>query len=190
MENPPHFWKTVPTAQKMTDMTPKKKPSFVIPIKNIFYKKNWSKKIICGLNNGQNNLPPPIWVHSLQLDDRHRNPNINSSHFWFLLLSMLPRSLDPLWRSNGCKELESGNYLLVTVSSRAISILLSSLKFLQHFLETTTLPAVRCSSNPIKLLSSPRTKIRRQWKRINNIFPSFLGKYWFQPCQVSTLITH
>ena len=165
-------------------MTPPKKSL------KTYFATNWSKTIICGLSSGQNNLPPPIWVHSLQLDDRHRNPNINSSHFGFLLLSMLPRSLDPLWRSNGCKELESGNYLLVTVSSRAISILLSSLKFLQHFLETTTLPAVRCSSNPIKLLSSPRTKIRRQWKRINNIFPSFLGKYWFQPCQVSTLITH
>ena len=39
--------------------------------------KNWSKTIICGLSSGRNNLPQPIWVHSLQLDDRHRNPNIN-----------------------------------------------------------------------------------------------------------------
>ena len=33
--------------------------------------------IICGLSSGQTNLQPPIWGHGRQLDDRHRNPNIN-----------------------------------------------------------------------------------------------------------------
>ena len=61
----------------MTDMTPQKKPSFVIPIKKHILQKNWSKTIICGLSSGRNNLPQPIWVHSLQLDDRHRNQNMN-----------------------------------------------------------------------------------------------------------------
>ena len=81
---PPHFWETplnfgkqFPGPKRVTDMTPKKKPSFVIPIKKHILQKNWSKTIICGLSSGRNNLPQPIWVHSLQLDDRHRNPNIN-----------------------------------------------------------------------------------------------------------------
>ena len=37
--------KTLPGPTKVTDMTPKKKPSFVIPIKNIFCKKNGPKRL-------------------------------------------------------------------------------------------------------------------------------------------------
>ena len=39
--------------------------------------KKWSKTVICGLSSGQTNLHPPIWGHGRQLDERHRNPNIN-----------------------------------------------------------------------------------------------------------------
>ena len=49
---PPPFWKTplifdkpFPGPKKVTDMTQKKKPSFVIPIKNIFCKKNGPKRL-------------------------------------------------------------------------------------------------------------------------------------------------
>ena len=55
----------------------KKIIALVIPTKNIFCKKNSSKTVICGLSSGQTNLHPPIWGHGRQLDERHRNPNIN-----------------------------------------------------------------------------------------------------------------
>ena len=40
--------------------------------------------IICGLSSGQTNLHPPIWGHGRQLDDRHRNPNINIREIIYL----------------------------------------------------------------------------------------------------------
>ena len=49
---PPPFWETVPRAQKSDRHDPQKKPSFVIPIKNIFYKKKLVKK---------DNLWPQQW---------------------------------------------------------------------------------------------------------------------------------
>ena len=54
------------------ELFPKKNPGRVIPTKSIFWRKNGSK----GLSSGQINLQP-IWGHGHQLDDRHRNPNIN-----------------------------------------------------------------------------------------------------------------
>ena len=57
-------------------MTPKKAFLRHTHQKHILQKK-WSQTAICGLSSGQTILPQPIWVHSLQLDDRHRNPNIN-----------------------------------------------------------------------------------------------------------------
>ena len=75
----------------------------VIPTKNIFCKKNWSKTVICGLSSGQTNLHPPIWGHGRQLDDRHRNPNINIREIIWLGNQLCPGSLflssclSPLW---------------------------------------------------------------------------------------------
>ena len=40
--------------------------------------KNWVKTALPGLGSGRNNLQTAIWGHSRQLDDQHRNPNINN----------------------------------------------------------------------------------------------------------------
>ena len=61
----------------MTEMTLKKNPSPRHTHSKHILQKNWSKTVICGLSSGQTNLQPPIWGHGHQLDDRHRNPNIN-----------------------------------------------------------------------------------------------------------------
>ena len=92
-KNPPSFLETPlllgkpskvpkkdpPMAQKSNqhEPPPKKKTSFVIPIKKHILQKKWSKTAICGLSSGQTILPQPIRGHGHQLDDRHRNPNIN-----------------------------------------------------------------------------------------------------------------
>ena len=39
--------------------------------------KNWVKTVIPAFSSGQNNLPPSIWGPSRQLDDQHRNTNMN-----------------------------------------------------------------------------------------------------------------
>ena len=62
-----------------------KNPKKVLPIflrpphiyKKYFLQKNWVKTAIPALSSGQSNLHPPIWGRHRQLDDHHRNPNIN-----------------------------------------------------------------------------------------------------------------
>ena len=39
--------------------------------------KNWVKTVIPAFSSGQSNLPPSIWGPSRQLDDQHRNTNMN-----------------------------------------------------------------------------------------------------------------
>ena len=80
---PPIFWKPsrgpkkyLPRAQKSDLHDPQKKAFLRHTHKKYILQKKWPKRAICGLSSGQNNLPPPIWGHSHQLDDRHRNPNI------------------------------------------------------------------------------------------------------------------
>ena len=87
---PPHFWETplifgkpFPGPKRVTDMTPKKSLPSSYPLKTYFAKK-WSKTAFCGLSSGQTILPQPIWGHSHQLDDRHRNPNINIKEITWL----------------------------------------------------------------------------------------------------------
>ena len=46
--------------------------------KKYILQKNWVKTAIPALSSGQNNLQTPIWGHSRQLDDQHRNPNMNN----------------------------------------------------------------------------------------------------------------
>ena len=81
---PPPIRKTVQGPEKRPSQGPKndrndpeKIPSPRHTYSKHILQKNWSKMIICGLSSGQTNLHPPIWGHGRQLDDRHRNPNIN-----------------------------------------------------------------------------------------------------------------
>ena len=89
--NPPHILETVQGSQKIPPQGPKKWPTW--PQKKAFLRhthkkyilqKKWPKRAICGLSSGQNNLPPPIWGHGHQLDDRHRNPNNNTREIIWL----------------------------------------------------------------------------------------------------------
>ena len=46
--------------------------------KKYILQKNWVKTALPGLGSGRNNLQTAIWGHSRQLDDQHRNPNMNN----------------------------------------------------------------------------------------------------------------
>ena len=55
----------------------------MIPIEKYMLPKKWVKMSTPALRGGHNNLQTPInqaiWVSSQQLDDQHRNPNINKT---------------------------------------------------------------------------------------------------------------
>ena len=57
-------------------------PKFFLRLRDTYKKyilqKNWVKTALPGLSSGRNNLQTPIGGHSRQLDDQHRNPNINN----------------------------------------------------------------------------------------------------------------
>ena len=46
--------------------------------KKYILQKKWVKTALPGLGSGRNNLQTAIWGHSRQLDDQHRNPNMNN----------------------------------------------------------------------------------------------------------------
>ena len=46
--------------------------------KKYILQKNWSKTTSPGLSSDQHNLQAAIWGRHHQLDDHHRNPNINT----------------------------------------------------------------------------------------------------------------
>ena len=46
--------------------------------KKYILQKNWTKTVNPALSSGQHNLLPAIWGCHRQLDDHHRNPNINN----------------------------------------------------------------------------------------------------------------
>ena len=62
--------------------TKKKLPKFFLRLrdtcKKYILQKNWVKTAIPALSSGRNNLQTPIWGHHCQLDDQHRNPNMNN----------------------------------------------------------------------------------------------------------------
>ena len=62
--------------------TKKRLPKFFLRLRDTYKKyilqKNWVKTAIPALSSGQNNLQTPIWGCHRQLDDQHRNPNMNN----------------------------------------------------------------------------------------------------------------
>ena len=48
--------------------------------KKYILQKNWTKTVNPALSSGPNILQPVIWGHHHQLDDHHRNPNINERY--------------------------------------------------------------------------------------------------------------
>ena len=48
--------------------------------KKYILQKNWTKTVNPVLSSGQHNLHPAIWGCHCQLDDQHRNPNINNKN--------------------------------------------------------------------------------------------------------------
>ena len=57
--------------------------------------KNWTKTVNPALSSGLNFFPPPIWGHHHQLDDQHRNPNMNNKdHLVGQLTSLMQISSD------------------------------------------------------------------------------------------------
>ena len=92
----PPPWKTGPPLKKTAlsgGKTKKKLPNFFLRLcdthKKYILQKNWVKTAIPAFSSGQNNLHPPIWGPSRQLDDQHRNTNMkNKDH----LVGQLTRS--------------------------------------------------------------------------------------------------
>ena len=62
--------------------TKKKLPKFFLRLRDTYKKyilqKNWSKTAIPALSSGPSNLQQSIWGRHHQLDDQHRNPNMNN----------------------------------------------------------------------------------------------------------------
>ena len=62
--------------------TQKKSAKFFLQLPDTYKKyilqKKWSKTDIPALSSGLNNLHPAIWGCHHQLDDHHRNPNVNN----------------------------------------------------------------------------------------------------------------
>ena len=82
-EPPP--WKSGPLPKKTAvsgGKTKKKLPTFFLRLwdtyKKYILQKNWSKTAIPALSSGSSNLQQSIWGRHHQLDDQHRNPNINN----------------------------------------------------------------------------------------------------------------
>ena len=81
----PPPWKTGPPLKKTAlsgGKTKKKLPNFFLRLcdthKKYILQKNWVKTAIPALSSGQSNLHTPIWGCHRQLDDQHRNPNMNN----------------------------------------------------------------------------------------------------------------
>ena len=98
----PQFWKNSSWTQGLGEKSlfyGEKNPKtlhnffygFLIHIKKTFYKKNWVKTALPGLSSGRNNLQTPIRGCHRQLDDQHRNPNMNNKdhHVGQLTMVML-----------------------------------------------------------------------------------------------------
>ena len=82
-EPPP--WKSGPLPKKTAvsgGKTKKKLPKFFLRLwdtyKKYILQKNWVKTIIPAHSSGQSNLHGSIWGCHRQLDDQHRNPNMNN----------------------------------------------------------------------------------------------------------------
>ena len=85
----PQFWKSSNLTQGFGKKSPfqgvkmakKDCHSLFRPVhmyKKYILKKIWVKTAIPALSSGRNNLQPPIWRCHRQLDDQHRNPNMNN----------------------------------------------------------------------------------------------------------------
>ena len=46
--------------------------------KKYILQKNWTETVNPALSSGRHNLHPAIWGRHRQLDDHHRNPNMNN----------------------------------------------------------------------------------------------------------------
>ena len=85
--------KTVSEGVKPIESLPRNFCGLVIHIKNTFCKKIGSKRSFQPSAVVRAIYPPPIWGHSRQLDDQHRNPNINNEDHHVGQLTRYPPSI-------------------------------------------------------------------------------------------------
>ena len=64
--------------------------------KKYILQKNWVKTVIPAFSSGQSNLPPSVWGPSRQLDDQHRNTNMNNKDHLVGRLTKKTRKSDTL----------------------------------------------------------------------------------------------
>ena len=78
----------------------KKSPKFFLRLRDTYKKyilqKNWSKTAIPALSSGPSNLQQSIWGRHHQLDDQHRNPNMNNKDHLVGQLTMSPHHSDQM----------------------------------------------------------------------------------------------
>ena len=86
----PQFWKNSSWTQRLGGKPFKggkplkpwqKKSQLRDTYKNYILQKKWVKTAHPALSSGQSNLQTPIWGHSRQLDDQHRNPNMKNKDY-------------------------------------------------------------------------------------------------------------
>ena len=113
----PEIWTRSEKRAVSGGKTKKKLPKFFLRLQDTYKKyilqKNWVKTAIPALSSGQSNLHTPIWGCHRQLDDQHRNPNMNNKDH---LVGRLTRGTPPPPRPvgsrkpNGKKLTEKGGF--------------------------------------------------------------------------------
>ena len=73
----------------------------MIPIKSTFCKQNWAKTVNRALSSDLYFFPPPRWGCHHQLDDHHRNRNINDRDHLDGQLTRVLVAVDPRLQSYG-----------------------------------------------------------------------------------------
>ena len=109
--------------------TKKKLPKFFFWLRDTYKKyilqKNWVKTAIPALSSGQNNLQTPIWGCHRQLDDQHRNPNMNNKdHIVGQLTTMRPT----LWQERKMRRRRRQDISLISTCNWCWSLDLNQTK--------------------------------------------------------------
>ena len=112
----PQFWHYTPSWKKRLlwrGKTQKRLPKFFLRLRDTYKKyilqKNWSKTAIPALSSGPSNLQQSIWGRHHQLDDQHRNPNINNKDHLVGQLTTVDHAKNPLPEKPDDSENKSGS---------------------------------------------------------------------------------
>ena len=123
----PPFWHLTPSWKKRLfwrGKIKKKSPKFFLRLRDTYKKyilqKNWSKTAIPALSSGPSNLQQSIWGRHHQLDDQHRNPNMNNKDHLVGQLTKLDLERGWLlsWHPSNYEGFVSKSYFQISESAK------------------------------------------------------------------------